>query len=191
LTKCNRLAGSAGGAGELFEYVRQWNAAHSNDTVTLVGIDAQDNAAARSTVGAFLQTAYGDSMEPIWKLAKQELTVADEQTASLATRNVNEATRLHVDRDHCTTRLDDAILRARHVLPPSIAHGSAHGSWRNSATSTPGATIRCRTLATVHGRKRLEALQRAGANSRGVYWRTTRTWRQRRTGDAGGVLRPR
>ena len=66
---------------ELLDWAREWNLAHRDDRVRIVGVDPQDNEFERALLGPFLVQAYGDTIAPAWQQRSAELAAADEQSS--------------------------------------------------------------------------------------------------------------
>lgn len=99
--------------GRLAAWVRRWNVAHPHDRVRVVGVDAQGNAAARKTLTAFLNLAYGATFVKRWTPAERELTAADEQTIVFGDSEVSTPTVQAVFDVLAMLNLDAPILATR------------------------------------------------------------------------------
>jgi erythromycin esterase len=156
---------------EMVEWLRVWNAAHPNDRVRLIGVDAQENEGARRTLGEFLGRAYGEALMQRWATAERELTAADEQTAVFGDSGVDAATRALLMEIVAMLELDAPLLMRRLGEP---AVGSALEAARLLAefadfNSGGGAAInhsRDWYMAT----RVLQALDATGASTKAVYW---------------------
>lgn len=65
----------------LARFVRAWNAAHPGDPVLLVGLDAQDNAPARTTLSGFAGKAYDAAYAAQIRSMVERLAAADAQAS--------------------------------------------------------------------------------------------------------------
>jgi erythromycin esterase len=94
----------------LVEWVREWNLHRPGDPVSIIGLDAQDNALSRRTLGAFLAEAYGEEFAKRWKPAAEELNAADVQTEVFGDSNVSAPTRAAVLETAAMLSTDRAML---------------------------------------------------------------------------------
>lgn len=100
--------------GELVRWLRDWNAAHPQDPVRVVGVDPQDNALARDILQAALLRAYGNEAIPGLASAMEELAVADSQAAVFGDSRVSAST--HRTLVEVVARLEaDAPLLSRRL----------------------------------------------------------------------------
>lgn len=97
----------------LLDWVRQWNLEHRTDRVRIVGIDAQDNAASRDGLGAFLERAYGAVLMSQWRTQLPELQAADEQTAVFGDSGTSPALRQFAIELAGQLERDGPLLRRR------------------------------------------------------------------------------
>src|SRR6185312_15971410 len=81
--------------------------------VTVIGLDAQDTAAARQMLSKFLAEAYGDKFAERWKPVAAELDAADTQTAVFGDSGVSPATRTAVLEAFALLTADRAALSRR------------------------------------------------------------------------------
>lgn len=98
---------------ELLAWVRQWNLAHPRDRVLIVGVDPQDNRAARLRLDGFLERAYGPEFAASWAPAAAELAAADEQTIVFGNSDVSAPVRQLVHEIYARLSGDVALLAER------------------------------------------------------------------------------
>ncbi|HWA92866.1 MAG TPA: erythromycin esterase family protein [Rhizomicrobium sp.] len=94
----------------LLQWARDWNQHHHRDPVSVIGLDAQDNAPSRATLVRFLADAYGDKFAERWKPVAAELDAADEQTTVFGDSGVSAATRAAVLEASALLAADHASL---------------------------------------------------------------------------------
>ena len=97
---------------ELVPWLRQWNAAHPFDRVRLVGLDPQDNEAARRTLRAFLTRAYPEAVDR-FAAVERELAAADSQTWVFGNSTVDSSALRFLQELIARLEPDAPLLRAR------------------------------------------------------------------------------
>lgn len=97
----------------LLDWVRQWNLAHPGDRVRIVGVDAQDNAADRARLEAFLGRAYGETATAAWPAPGAELAAADARSAVFADSSTSAPLRRFLQEIVAQLATDAPLLRAR------------------------------------------------------------------------------
>lgn len=95
---------------ELLQWARDWNLHHPRDPMSVIGLDAQDNAPSRATLSKFLSNAYGDKFAERWKPVAAELDAADEQTAVFGDSGISAPTRAAVLEASALLTADRAVL---------------------------------------------------------------------------------
>lgn len=98
---------------ELIEWLRSWNTQHPKDRVSLVGVDGQDNAAARNSLREFLAKAYGEQLLTRWTTIEPDLTEGDAQATVFGDSDTDPATRQLLVEIVGMLELDAPLLRAR------------------------------------------------------------------------------
>ena len=156
---------------ELVRWLRQWNAAHPTDKVSLIGVDPQDIDIARDSLSAFLGRAYGSDF--VGKLAPmfREFATADSQTLVFGDSNIDSATRaasiellatLDLDAPVLVSRFGDAAVRANRDVARQLVEFAEFNS--------SGSGIVNRSRDYFMALNLFDALARAGAKTKAVYW---------------------
>lgn len=157
---------------EVVHWLREWNAAHQPaDRVRLVGLDPQDNQAARDTLGAFLETAYGAGALPVWSGIAREMAGADSQVLVFGNSDVNPAVRravlelvamLDLDAPLLRHRLGDAAVETAATAARQLAQMADFNSDGTAAISHWRDWYMAANL--------VRALDQAGSTSKAVFW---------------------
>jgi erythromycin esterase len=176
----------------LLEWVRSWNRTHPGDRIRVVGIDAQENAGARKTLGDLLRAAYGEPMLQRWAAAERDLAAADEQSPVFGDSGVDPATRtfllevvalLDLDAPVLERRIGSRTLDAARTAARTLAEFADF-----NAGSRPGGT---HSRDWFMASRVLRALDTRGARTRAVVWAHNAHVMHRPDSDrtAGDVLR--
>jgi erythromycin esterase len=156
---------------ELIPWLRQWNASHPEDKVSLLGLDPQDNQIARDSLQAFLSRAY--SPDVMTKLAPmfREFAAADSQTVVFGDSNISPETHgaslqllgmLDLDADVLAARFGVASVEASRDAARQLVEFAEFNS------SSTGIANRSRDY--FMAKNLFDALARSGARTKAVFW---------------------
>jgi erythromycin esterase len=156
---------------ELVRWVRQWNATHPTDRVSVIGVDPQDNEIARDSLSAFLKRAYGPDL--MAKLAPmfREFAAADSQTLVFGDSDIDSATlaasmellaTLDLDATVLTSRFGNAAVQASRESTRQLVEFAEFNS------SSSGIVSRSRDY--FMALNLLDAVARAGGKTKAIYW---------------------
>jgi len=155
---------------ELIAWTRQWNLAHPEDRVRIVGLDAQDNAQSREDLRAFLQSAYGAALSEAAAPHLAALAAADERAAVFADSTVageqlrffqQLAWRIGEDEPILASRFGDGVFRRALAAARDLAAFADFNSGR-------GPMVRSRDWYMATGIVR--ALEESSGSAKAVFW---------------------
>ena len=157
---------------ELVGWLREWNAARpAADRVRLVGVDPQDNATARETLGSFLENAYGAGVLALWTPIAREMAAADSQVLVFGNSDVSPAVRQGLMELVAMLELDAPILRHRlgtGAVEAAVATARQMAQMADFNSNGAGAITHWRDW--YMAANLLRALDLAGPNSKAVFW---------------------
>jgi erythromycin esterase len=156
---------------EIIKWIHSWNINHPRDRVRLVGVDPQENAPARKTLGEFLVRAYGEEMRKRWEPVERELAAADEQTAVFGDSGVDASARQMLLEMAARLELDAPILNQKFgdsAVRSAIEAARILAEFADFNSNSPGGINHSRDW-YMAGRV-LRALDEGGPAAKVIYW---------------------